>query len=137
MAAPTKQYLHGQLPAYDIQNETGLITTKGSHTMETDQVRKKNAYRCTFYVREEDPIYVGEFGGHILPDGGGALQGFCLTAAGSHLTATLSNLAAGFHGVAQADMYMIFRQPKRETSDTETPQESFTAQGFPFVVAGS
>ena len=119
---------HGARPAYDLNNETGVLVQKLSIKPTREYVERKNSQRMVAYVRAENPRISFEFSGIIVGD---SATGFADQHPGTAITA-LANFQGAIHGFSPTDGKIIYKDPTRELSDTE-PQVSFSAEMFPGI----
>jgi hypothetical protein len=122
---------HGARPAYDLEDETGVLVTKLSIKPTREYVERKNSQRMVSYIRAENPRITFEFTGIIV---GESASGFADQHPGTAIT-TLANFQSSIHGFSPTEGKIIFKDPSRELSDSEDPQVSFTAEMYPGIAA--
>lgn len=134
MAAPAAIIEHGSNPAYDIENETGLLASKVTFKGTRTKVTKKSAgTRATTYARYEDPLMTIGLEGVMIPNAG-APQGVATLGVGA--AATLANFGSddSFHGFLGSDSALIaLDDAERTLGDAEDPNEMLNYTLFPYI----
>jgi hypothetical protein len=136
MAAPAAIIEHGSNPAYDIENETGLLASKVTFKVQRTKVTKKSAgTRATTYARYEDPLMTIGLEGVMIPSTG-APQGVAVLGVGA--VATLANFGSddSMHGFLGTDTgLIILDDAERTLGDSEDPTEMLNYTVFPYITA--